>query len=113
MDFKERARSDNYLKAKKRVEEIKGFYVHLIVYVLVNLFISATIIIGNLNSGESLGDILSNFGIYAVWFFWGIGVVFHAIGVLNTNPLFGKRWEERKLKEFIEEDRQQSRKLLE
>ncbi|NNC69650.1 MAG: 2TM domain-containing protein [Flavobacteriaceae bacterium] len=112
MDSEERKRSDNYLKAKKRVEDIKGFYIHLVVYVLVNLFISITIIVGNLNSGESLSKIFSSFGVYSVWIFWGIGIFFHAIGVLNTNPLLGKKWEEKKLKEFIEEDKEQSKRLL-
>ncbi len=110
MDFEDRVRSDNYLKAKKRVDEIKGFYMHLIVYVLVNLFISVTVIIGNMDQGESLLDVLSNFGVYAVWVFWGIGIFFHAVGVLNKNPIFGKNWEERKLKQFIEEDKLQARK---
>ena len=112
MDYRDRVQSDNYLKAKKRVEEIKGFYMHLIVYVLVNLFISITIIIGNMDHGESLLDVLSNFGVYAVWVFWGIGIFFHALGVLNTNPILGKKWEEQKLKQYMEEDREQSRKLM-
>ncbi|MGK0414076.1 MAG: hypothetical protein ACJA1B_002296, partial [Polaribacter sp.] len=29
-----------YLLAKKRVEKIKGFYIHLVVYIIVNIFIS-------------------------------------------------------------------------
>lgn len=113
MDYQERARSENYLKAKKRVEEIKGFYMHLIVYVLVNLFISATIIVGSMGDGDSLAEVLSNFGVYAVWVFWGIGIFFHALGVLNTNPILGKKWEEQKLKKYMEEDKEQSRKLME
>ena len=112
MDYQDRVQSDNYLKAKKRVEEIKGFYMHLIVYVLVNLFISITIIIGNLNSGESLKDILTGFGVYSVWIFWGIGIFFHAIGVMNSNFLLGKKWEARKLKQFMDEEREQTEKLL-
>lgn len=111
MDFEDRQQSEKYLKAKKRVDEIKGFYIHLIVYVLVNIFISTTIIIGNLDSGDSLGDILSGFGVYSVWIFWGIGIFFHALGVLNTNPLLGKKWEQRKLKKFLEEDKEQFKSL--
>ncbi|MDJ0646253.1 MAG: 2TM domain-containing protein [Flavobacteriaceae bacterium] len=112
MNFEDRQKSDSYLKAKKRVDEIKGFYMHLIVYILVNLFISISIIIGNLNSGESLADILSSFGVYSVWLFWGIGIFFHAIGVLKTNVFFGKKWEERKIKQYMGEDKEQSKKLL-
>lgn len=112
MNFEDRKNSEKYYKAKKRVKEIKGFYIHLIVYVAVNIFISTTIIMGNMNSGESLGDIFSSFGVYSVWVFWGIGIFFHAIGVFNINPFLGKKWEEKKLKEFMGEDREQSKKLL-
>ena len=34
-----------YIKAKKRVEELKGFYIHLSVYIAVNLFLSGTQIV--------------------------------------------------------------------
>ena len=37
---------DRFIRAKKRVKKIKGFYIHLIVYVLVNLFLSGIIIFG-------------------------------------------------------------------
>ena len=74
--------------------------------------VSITIIIGNMDHGESLLDVLSNFGVYVIWVFWGIGIFFHALGVLNTNPILGKKWEEQKLKQYMEEDWEQSRKLM-
>jgi len=112
MDVQERIRSDRYLKAKKRVDEIKGFYVHLIVYILVNLFISTMVIIGTIQGGDSLGSALSNFGVYAVWLFWGIGIFFHGLGVLGTSIIFGKNWEERKLQQYLEEYKEQSKRFL-
>ncbi|MCK5638887.1 MAG: 2TM domain-containing protein, partial [Flavobacteriaceae bacterium] len=39
-------------------------------------------------------------------FFWGIGLMFHAYGVFGKNLLFSKDWEERKIKEIIEKDKQ-------
>ena len=113
MDIEDRQRSDNYLKAKKRVDELKGFYMHLLVYVLVNIFISTTIIIGNLNDGVSLATILSKFGVYSVWIFWGIGIFFHGIGVLKTNVIFGKDWQRKKIQQYLEEDKEASKKFLE
>ncbi len=40
-------------------------------------------------------------------FFWGIGVFFHAMGVFKQNIFLGKEWEERKMNEFIGQDKQQ------
>ena len=48
-----------YLKAKKRVEKIKGFYIHLIVYIVVNLFLSGIIIYGLMSDeGDSFEDVI-------------------------------------------------------
>lgn len=91
---------ERYYQAKKRVEEIKGFYGNLTAYVLVNIFL---IVINLLYSPEYL------------WFFWpllgwGIGVVFHAISVFQISPFFGKEWEERKMKQFLEEEKKKAEK---
>ena len=82
-----------YQEAKKQVDEIKGFYFHLISYVLVNVFL---IVINLLTSPEYL------------WFFWpllgwGIGLVIHAFSVFGG--FMGKSWEERKIKEIIEREK--------
>ena len=42
-----------YLEAQNRVKKLKGFYIHAIVYVLVNLFILAQ----NVESGESIANL--------------------------------------------------------
>ncbi|WOC40035.1 2TM domain-containing protein [Polaribacter sp. HL-MS24] len=94
-----------YLKAKKRVKEIKGFYIHLIVYVLVNVFISGLIIFGFMRGGSlSLTDAILNFGVYSTWLFWGIGVFVHGLGVFGFISLIGKDWEDRKIKELMEKE---------
>lgn len=90
---------DQYLKAKKRVEEIKGFYGNLASYVLVNLGLLA------LNLWTSP---------HQLWFYWplfgwGIGVVIHGIKVFNYAPLIGKEWEERKIKEFMDKEQEKSK----
>jgi hypothetical protein len=36
---------------------------------------------------------------------WGIGLVAHGLRAYGYNPLFGKNWEERKIKEFMDKDR--------
>lgn len=100
-----------YLKAKKRVEKIKGFYVHFSVYIVINLFLSGVIIYGILSDeNETLGDALTNFGVYSTWLFWGIGVLFHWMGVFGFNSFLGKDWEERKLKELIKKEEEFDKK---
>ncbi|MED1511103.1 MULTISPECIES: 2TM domain-containing protein [Bacillus] len=87
-------RDEVYLRAKKRVENLKAFYIHLTVYILVNLMLFFI----NVSSDSS-----------KLWFLyplggWGIGIVIHG---LTTFPfgIFGKEWEERKIKEYMEKDK--------
>lgn len=87
---------DRYFKAKKRVEEIKGFYGNLIAYVVVNF---GLLILNLVTSPEVL------------WFFWplfgwGLGVFFHGMKVFNYMPFLGKDWEEQKIKEFMEKEKE-------
>ena len=85
---------ERYYAAKKRVEEIKGFYGNLIAYVVVNI---GLVVVNLLTSPAYL------------WFFWpmlgwGIGVVFHGLKVFNYMPFFGKEREEKKIKEFMDKE---------
>lgn len=93
----------DYQRAVKRVKALKGFYGHLAAYLIVNLVI---LIVSTREEGlvEGLQD-LSN---YFTAFFWGIGLVAHAAGVFMPNVLFGREWEERKIKEFMEKEKRNS-----
>ena len=95
--------SKKYLKAKKRVQELKGFYIDLGAYLCVNIFISGAQIIDGISEDKLFSEIFSDFGMYAVWLFWGIGLFFHWFGVFGSKAI-GKNWEERKLKEILEKD---------
>ena len=100
----------SYIRAKKRVKDIKGFYVHLSVYIIINIFISGVIIYGLMTSGDSFSEAFSNFGVYSTWVFWGIGMFFHWLGVFGFKSIgFGKDWEERKIREMMEKDDKQKR----
>ena len=62
---------------KKRVKEIKGFYSHFLIYLIINIFISGIIVFGLTYSGNSsFSESFTNFGVYSTWLFWGIGVFF-------------------------------------
>ena len=39
-----------------------------------------------------------------VAFFWGIGLLAHALSIFSRRGLFSKDWEERKVREYMEED---------
>lgn len=91
-------KGERYFAAQKRVKNIKGFYVHLTVYVFVNIFLSFQIYWSSKNEfwrWESFSPAL----------FWGIGLLAHGTSVFGTNLLFGKNWEERKIKELMEKDK--------
>jgi hypothetical protein len=91
-------KGERYFAAQKRVKSIKGFYVHLTVYVFVNIFLSFQIYLSSKNEfwrWESFSPAL----------FWGIGLLAHGTSVFGTNLLFGKNWEERKIKELMEKDK--------
>lgn len=92
----------SYKAAQKRVKDIKGFYVHLVVYLFINV---AIFIVTTKDEGfvEGLTDI-SN---YSTIFFWGIGLVAHWASVFGPNFIFGKKWEERKIRELMERDKKQ------
>jgi hypothetical protein len=83
-----------YQQAKERVEALKGLYIHLTVYVVVNLILF------------SINMIVSPDGLWFIWplMGWGIGLAFHALGVLTFGRAFGAAWEERKIRELMEKE---------
>jgi hypothetical protein len=87
-------KNDNkYLEAKKRVQRMKGFYIHALVYFLVNLFLLYNIV-------KSNGD-LSNFNNYWTAIFWGVGLAAHGLSVFLPNMILGRDWEEKKIRELM------------
>ena len=83
-----------YALAKEQVEKIKGFYVHLTIYLIfVPVFIW-------LNFISDAGFPWAIFPIGG----WGFGVMGHAAETFNYNPFFGKDWEERKIKDLMDKD---------
>ncbi|WMI64475.1 2TM domain-containing protein [Aestuariibaculum sp. YM273] len=90
-------REDAYLRAKQKVKKILGFYWHLASYIIVNLFIIILIVS---NGGEFF-----SFGTFATPLFWGIGLLFHFLSVYGVDFIFGKKWEERKIAEYMEKEK--------
>ena len=93
--------TDKYKKAKKRVADIKGFYIHFSIYFLVNfvLFLFAANVFSGLEKMH-----FPNWGYFTTPFFWGIGVFFHGMHVFGKNISFLKKWEDRKIKAYMENE---------
>lgn len=93
-----------YKKAAKRVEEIKSFYIHLVVYILVNIGILL------FRHNFSISDIHFKVSNFALPILWGIGLFCHWASVFGLSFLWGKNWEEKKIKELIDRERKQRQK---
>ncbi len=93
-------RENKYFRAKERVECIKKFYTSLVSYVVI---IS---LLAGLN--YYIDEWRYPWFLWAA-FGWGIGLVFQAVKAFGFNPFFGKGWEERKIKEFMNEEKNTER----
>lgn len=82
-----------YLEAKRKVKKMKGFYIHALVFILVNLFIISQ----NIQEGQTLSD-MDN---YWTAIFWGIGLLVHGVSVFVPHIFLGKDWEEKKIRELM------------
>jgi hypothetical protein len=83
---------DRYERARQRVELLRGFYGHAVVYVIVNLGLIAW------NLATTPGDL---------WFVptllgWGIGLAAHAAYALSAGRFLGPAWTERKIREELD-----------
>src|SRR5579863_9626846 len=85
---------ERYRRAKRRVASLRGFYIHALVYVLVN-----GALIG-------LNSLLPHGGWWSVFTLqgWGVGLAAHAVGVFAGPSLLGRNWEERKIRELLARD---------
>lgn len=96
---------ERYKVAQKKVKDIKGFYVHLVVY----LFINAAILIFNTQK-TAFGNGSVEISNFYTAFLWGIGLFAHWASVFGPNFFLGKKWEERKIKELMEKEKEEKRK---
>ncbi|MCA0153482.1 2TM domain-containing protein [Winogradskyella vincentii] len=89
----------SYIKAKNRVEREKGFYTHLIIYLLVNIVLTGFKVWGDLSSWDSFINEILTINVLSTWVIWGIFIVLHFLSVK-----FGQAWEERKIEQIMNEE---------
>lgn len=112
MEIEDNSKRSKLRRARRRVAELKGFYGHLVAYLGVNLFITISKILNDLGNGETFWEAFWDFGTFVIWFFWGIGLAFHAVKVFSLNPIFGKEWEKRQLEKYIQKEEKEIEKYL-
>jgi len=74
------------LRVKQEYEAIKGFYIHFLVYVCVNLLLVTIDVLG----GDPMWSHWAVLG-------WGIGVLAHAYAAFVMKPAEMAKWEARQL----------------
>jgi hypothetical protein len=88
-------KENKYIKAKERVACLKKFYSNLFSYIVFIGFLAG--LNYYIDGWDHPWFLWAAFG-------WGIGIFFHAIKTFRLNPFFTRDWEERKIKEFMNED---------
>ena len=92
-----------YERARKKVKEIKGFYINLACYCIV---IPVLIFINLKFTPDYYWFLFSAIG-------WGSGLVIHGLGVFGYLPFMSKNWEERKIREFMDDDKKKKNRINE
>lgn len=82
-----------YQKAKEKVENIKGFYGNLIAYCVVIPCLAFL----NYKTTSFPWIIFPVVG-------WGFGLLTHGLEAFGYHPIWGKRWEEKKLRQLMDKD---------
>ena len=90
---------ERYDQAKQRVELLRGFYSHALVFVLVNIGLVAYNVA---TSPDRLWFIYTFVG-------WGIGLIAHGAYVMGSGRFLGAAWQERKIREEMEREQRRSR----
>ena len=90
-----------YLEAKKKVKSLRKFYMHLFIFLIVNMTLLFKLIL--LEKDESLDTFV--WLVLNIMITWSIGVIIHAWYVFDGKILFSKNYEERKIKEYMQNDK--------
>jgi len=84
-------------RARAHVQKLRGFYVHLAIYLIVNAGLAGL----NLVAGPPHWFVWPALG-------WGIGLLAHGLSV-SQGRFLGPEWEERKIREHHERERNEGR----
>ena len=87
-----------FVNAKNKVQRIKNFYLHLVLYIIVIalLLYNFYIIEGPYTS------VITGLNI-SIMVFWTVFISIHAWSVFKGKLLFKKSWEDKKIEKFLKE----------
>lgn len=112
-------RSRSYENAKARVKGIKGFYNHLFIYLvfLVLWIVFADKILGVVKDNVANSDVgFNEWAKVNYWInplIWGVVVLFHGVYVFGFKSSFFRKWEAKKLQEYMDEEAAKSNQQYE
>jgi len=98
-------------RAVEKVQKIKKFHNHLRAYLVVNigiLFLRFTGLGFVINGIENTSDNFLkwiDWNVFGTPIIWGFFLLFHAARTFEWIPFLGSKWEERKIREFMEKDK--------
>lgn len=87
--------SARFRRAKERVEAVRGFYIHLGTYLIINLGIFLV------NWVTVAANVWQTWFFYWVLLGWGVAVLINGFVVFGTDRFLGPEWEERKIREYL------------
>ena len=82
-----------YLEARRRMKEIKGFYIHFFIYLLINLFTMMQFFM----TAAPGTDLKEGVNLYT-GLLWGIVIIIHAVSIFLPGI---KEWEWKKTRELM------------
>lgn len=99
-------KEDAYVRAKHHADKLKSFYVHVVIYLVLNTCLTTFKIFRNINNGETFNEAFFDFSTLITWALWGIGLALHAFSVFGLPFLLGKNWEQKKIEKLMKEEEQ-------
>lgn len=105
---------NKYDHAKRRVKEIKNFYNHILIFVMINvsLYVVRFYVfpkIGFVSDEEGFNNWL-NWNTFLMPLFWAVGITIHGIWAFRHKFIPVKKWEERKIQEFMDKEEQETQR---
>ena len=101
---------NKYENAVKHVKKIKGFHRHVLIYFIINIVLIAlawklTQFVLDTTPNPEKGFIdWMYINVWGTPVLWGIGLLIHGLYVYRFKFSFFKAWEERKIREIMDQD---------
>ncbi|WP_136481952.1 2TM domain-containing protein [Cognatitamlana onchidii] len=92
---------ERYIRAQKKVRNLKMFYIHLIGYIIVMALLAFNMYIAE-----------GSYKDFFIWFDsiimvgWTIFIVLHGCRVFYGKPFFGKTWEDKQARKYLEMEKE-------